>query len=119
MIHEADNVRLAEAAERVGRPVWWLRRYLHEHERRTGHAVLIRVGTGEKRPTYRVHMGRLRVTCPELFDTRDKIASALRDNAIVGREALTELLERVEDIDAKLGVLAEAVRRLVQQPVRR
>ena len=111
----SDIVPIAVAAERIGRPPQWLRRRLLAHERRTGHTVLIRVGEGRKRPTYNVEMGQLRIMCPELFDKRDPIATALHSAAIVGRR----IEGRIEDLEATTAELAAAVRRLSAAQSRR
>lgn len=108
----ADLVKLAEAASRLGRPPQWLRRYVLAQEEKTGLTILVRVGRGRKRPTYRVHLGRLRLACPELFDVRDPIAAALQESAIIGRARMLELEKIVEEIDCKIGVLTEAIRRI-------
>lgn len=116
MSSSGDIVTLAQAAEHVGRPHQWLRRHLLAHERRTGHVVLVRVGDGARRPTYRVHLGRLRIACPELFDVRDPLAAAIRDSAIVGRDRLSRLDERLDEVDSKLTSISVAVRRLSGTP---
>lgn len=114
-----DVVPMAEAAKRIGRPSWWLRRYLLDYERRTGHAVLARKGRGRKRPTYDVHMGRLRSLCPELFDPRDQIAAALRESLIVGRREMQEQRDRTDEIDEKLLSIAQLLRQIQHQLGRR
>lgn len=106
----SDVVSLAQAAERIGRPHQWLRRHLLTYERRTGHSVLVRVGDGDRRPTYRVNLGRLRIVCPELFDKRDPIAAALRESAIVGRDRLERIEDRIDEVDSKLASISVALR---------
>lgn len=106
-----EIVTIAEAATRIGRPSQWLRRHLLAQEEKTGLTILVRVGAGGKRPTYRVHMGRLRVACPELFDLRDPIATALQESAIIGRTRLLELEKIVEEISCNIAALVEAMRK--------
>lgn len=107
----SDIVSIAVAAGRIGRNAQWLRRHVLAHERRTGHSVMIRVGEGRKRPTYKVEMGQLRTMCPELFDSRDPIATALQSAAIVGRR----IEGRIEELEVTVAELAGAVRRLSQR----
>lgn len=113
---EEGLVTIAEAASEVGKSAQWLRRHLLAFELRSRQPILVRVGTGEKRPTYKVHMGRLRATCPELFDVRDPIAKALHSRMIVGNrvaQVQAEHGEILEEMNEKLSILVEQGRRAV------
>jgi hypothetical protein len=103
---------LSEAAGRLGITGPWaaqyLRRLLLERERLTGARLLIRVGNGERRPTYRVNLGVLRRACPELFSPTDEIARALRDVLTGVRTELVGIRETVEELDARIGIYASA-----------
>lgn len=93
-------------------PARWLRRYLVARERETGREILVRVGKGEQRPTYRVSLARLRLVCPELFDDGlDQVERAVRTLVgSIGRR-LDEIGEAVDEQAANTAVLAEATRR--------
>src|SRR5690606_7209672 len=69
-----------------------LRRYVLERERETGAAILVRVGQGRSRPTYRVSLARLRQHCPELFPELGELARGLRE-LLERTRRMHELLE--------------------------
>jgi hypothetical protein len=109
---------IAEAAARIGRSRRWLLRYIHAEERRTGYRILIRVGNGDRRPTYKVNLGQLRAVCPSLFDVRDPLSKALAQRAIVGagmEHKIDEVLEQIAEVDSKVNALAIATRSLLRQ----
>lgn len=86
-----------------------LRRFLRSRERDTGARLLVRVGMGERRPTYRVSLVALRRSCPELFEQRhrDELAQVAKR---VDRH-ITDVKEAVEDLGAEVGLVAQAIRR--------
>lgn len=106
---------MAEAAERIGldRPhaAQWLRRYLLALEEDGGRPVLVRVGRGKRRPTYRVSLVQLRRRCPELFDGRDEIDRALRGLVTSIGRRLETITESVDEQSTRLSMLTEATRR--------
>lgn len=89
----------------------WLRRYLITWERRTGRTVLVPVGDGTKRPTYRVSIARLRLACPELFDQRDRVERAVR--GLVGSigHRLDAIDEALDEHGSKLAAIAVHARK--------
>lgn len=110
----SEMLRLREAAERIGVSHQWLRRHVLEVERRTGQAVLERCGQGEKRPTYRVNMGRLRTACPALFDVRDPLAKALHDNRMVSRREMAQVREELEEVKEMVGAALVGIREIAR-----
>lgn len=112
---------VAEASEVLDVPMGirdrprWLRRHLKRRERETGRALLVRVGEGTARATYRVDMDAVRVYCPELVSSTDKLAKALRGCAIVGQRALLDQTEAIADIVERLAILTETLRRIERQ----
>lgn len=86
---------IAEAAEMFGTTQRKLRSQLLTRERQTGRSILVRIGEGENRPTYRVSLDALRRTMPELFDRRDEVQKA-------ARELLRPILARLDSIDERL-----------------
>jgi hypothetical protein len=107
---------IAEAAEQLGREgpyaAQTLRRLLRRFEERTGKVVLVRVDAGRGRPSYRVQMSRLRALCPDLFDLRDPISDALRDNVIMGRRKLELMQEQIDELAADVSAMRNTIRQL-------
>jgi hypothetical protein len=108
---EENLVPVAEAARELRiearDPARWLRRYLRQRERELGAELLVRVGQGRRRPTYRVAWRRVQVACPELFRGRDPVLAALDESRRqVGR--LERRLEALEErlIETKATLLA-------------
>lgn len=95
-LHEA--VELLALAERFADPVRWLRRHLLKIERETRTKLLVRVGQGTKRPTYRVRRNALLVACAEFVDVNDHL-TAVAD----ARDA--KLMKHLHAIDESLGDL--------------
>lgn len=108
-------VSIREAAEEIGvkskHPAQWLRRYLLAREEELGRTILVPVGKGKRRPTYRVSIARLRLVCPELFDARDQLERTLRGLATPIKKQLDELKDAVDEQGARLAILAESGRR--------
>lgn len=112
---------LTEAAQRLGRDDayggQWLRRELLAREARTSTRLLVRVGRGTQRPTYRVNLALLRVHCPDLFDQRDQVAKVLEGRVIAGNrlerkvDGMSDLLEEVratvQHVHATVRLLAQ------------
>ena len=96
----------------VERPARWLRRHLQRAEERTGRTLLVRIGSGRRRPTYRVDLEAVRLACPELFSVRDPIARVLQGCAVAGREELAALRERMDELGARQAAIAGAIRRI-------
>lgn len=86
-----------------------LRRYVLERERETGAAILVRVGQGRSRPTYRVSLARLRQHCPELFPELGELARGLRE-LLERTRRMHELLEDVVANDAAKSKKLDAMR---------
>lgn len=84
----------------------WLRRHLKRRQQQTGKRILVLVGEGSTRPTYRVDMELLEIACPELFSTRSELARALRSCAIVGQRELRTQGELLEELVEKVNLLA-------------
>lgn len=107
-------VPLSEAAQvlnvKSSRPGRWLREYVQRREEETGRPILRRVGKGRGRPTYRVNMAELRVVAPELFDPREPMVEATRALMLAIQRRDARIDERLDEIEAILGVLLEAVR---------
>jgi hypothetical protein len=116
-------VTIARAAEGLGlegpHAAQWLRRYVLQRERELGKEILERVGSGRRRPTYRVNMVSLKRACPELFDSRDGFDRALRGlvGALGGR--VDQVLEAVEEGNALAAANVEALRRFAELVRRR
>ena len=106
---------LREAAEHLRieskHPAQWLRRYLLRREEEIGRPVLVRVGRGQQRPTYRVSIAKLRLTCPELFDTRDQLERAVRGLGGALGKRLDSISEAVDEQAASMAALAEGARK--------
>lgn len=102
----AEAVEAIDNLPRVAHPARWLRRHLHEVERRTGRELLIRIGAGD-RPTYRVRLERLRESCPELFSTRGQLARALKGMVIVSRDDMAAARAEAEDAAERAQLLAK------------
>lgn len=105
-----DVVELSVAAERLGRPHRWLRRHLQAVERTTGKNVLI--PSGLKRPRYYVHMGRLRLVSPQLFDVRDDIAKGISGWRMEIQRELAALRESLDELGANVAALSVGFRKL-------
>ena len=105
---------MSDAAELLGAP--WnaqkLRRYVLSRERATGRTILVRVGNGSLRPTYRVAVPALRRWCPELFEEPDpgqRAASALASRVL---RRLDDIAEQGEEIVARQGSIANSIGRI-------
>lgn len=112
-----ELLTVREAVERLDVPQVkdrprWLRGHLRDAETRTGRVLLVRVGDGCRRPTYRVDMEAVRLTCPELISTTDALARALRGCAVTGREELASMREYLDETNEKIAALATAMQRL-------
>lgn len=109
---------LTEAAEilrvpvKITRKARWLREHLRRRGEELGQDFLVRVGVGEERATYRVDMDAVRLRCSELTSSSDRLAQALREAGIVGRRAMVEQAELLEELLERTAILAEAVRSL-------
>lgn len=106
---------IAQAAEWLGleKPnrVQWLRRHLLSRERVTGRAILVRVGQARGRPSYAVTRDCLRRNCPELVSHVDDVARALQGLVLASKRRDEDINNRLDDIEEKIAVLAEAMRR--------
>lgn len=109
---------LTEAAEvlrvpaKITRKARWLREHLKRRGEELGQNFLLRIGVGEERITYRVDMDAVRLRCSELTSSSDRLAQALREAGIVGRRAMLEQAELLEELLERTAILAEAVRKL-------
>lgn len=108
----AEALELLEVPQRKER-ARWLRTYLRRAEERTGRQLLVRIGRGTRRPTYRVDMAEVRRSCPELLRPadRDLVDRALRDV----HRVLADMDERLDEIEQRQVALAEAYQRLAAQ----
>ncbi len=102
---------LSAAAEAINvqsaRPGRWLREYVQRREEVLGRPILVRVGKGRQRPTFRVNMAELRATCPELFDPREPMVEAVRELVMSIRRRDQRIDERLDDLEAMLATLLE------------
>lgn len=80
-----------------------LRRQLLAVERQTGKRILIRAGSGTRKPTYRVTLPILRRWLPEAFASRDGLPDTLQ-------RALDELEVRIVDGVKRDHALGAAIR---------
>lgn len=106
---------LTEAAKRLGREDpyagQWLRRELLARESRTSTRLMVRVGRGTRRPTYRVNLALLRVHCADLFDQRDQVAKVLEGRVVAG----TRLERKVDSMVDMLEEVRATVQRVAQK----
>jgi hypothetical protein len=119
------GLTLTEAAKRLGiaraEPGRWLRAWLLRREAELGVPLLLRVGRGRRRPTYRVSLDTIRLRCPDLAS--GTVARAV--NAGLGdrlRALEREVQSQREDLDelaAQVAALTLAVRRLGETSRRR
>lgn len=107
------TVSLSEAARILGddRPHAGrrLRRRLQALQRATGVQLLVPAREGSRRPTYRVSMAMLRLTCPDLFRQRQRDEFAQVGRAVA--QQLADITDRVDELAANVAALAESARR--------
>lgn len=108
----SDQPTISELATRVDKPAWWVRRRIHERERETGARILVYIGEGRHRPTYRVDLNELRRVAPEFFSRDTEIAKALAIWRRSIEREIAQLREMIEDSTEQTTVLTEAVRKV-------
>lgn len=105
---------LAQCAEKLQidrpRPARWLKLAVLQREREVGRQILVRHGKQVLRTHYLVNMSTLRRWYPSLFDRRDDVLQAAKTLTKGTDAKLGALDDRLDEIDRKLGVIADAMR---------
>lgn len=111
-------ITVAQAADLLGWSPKRFRRHVRRHEEETGRVVLVRVGAGSARATYRVNLATLRKEMPELFDSRDEVERTSR--ALLSKvmqtfgPKLEHIADRMDEMEPKLARLADATARVAR-----
>lgn len=104
-------VSIPVAAQTMGVDARWLRRLILRRERELGQRILVRVGEGQRRTSYRVSLSTLRRAEPALFNQRDEVAEAVRKSMVAFTSELSALGDQIESLEANVGALGEQARK--------
>jgi hypothetical protein len=114
-LRTATPISIADAAEAIGKHPRWLKRLLLRKEREIGQKIMIRVGDGEKRVTYRISLSALREVEPSLFDEATETEVQMREALDGFSERLGALEETVAQMQEMFGELTQTVRNAVRK----
>jgi hypothetical protein len=109
----SEAVVVLGLTSRYKHPVVWLVRLLRGLEKRTGYTYLHRVNPASKRPTYVVNVDAVRPLVGEDVP-QDRFVALLTPTLRGLRDSMGKIDDRLDEINANLAALAEAVRKLAQ-----
>lgn len=91
-------------------PERWLRRHLRRREVELKMRLLVQVGEGAKRPTYRVRESMLALACPELYDPHERVAAMVASRSVKIERRIATVESMVEDVQSTVAGIAAKLR---------